>query len=190
MSITTSQQSFSALSSITQSDVICVLGEYTFLRLDNGDEAFYHNGCWITGADASCNEPSVFALAQRIARAGCKSLRCVELPVPNDEEWNWNDIITKLVHASFTRQIRGEIIMTLSNTLRCGRGVHFCSDPLLSGINNNLWFPLNGAEDLHAGIERILTMNGIAENVVRLDLLRDCHEYADYKVIYNRKISG
>lgn len=86
MSIATPLNLSFALAPVAQNDIIRVLGEYTFIRLDNGDEAFYHHGFWITGADASCGEPSVLGLAQSMARAGCKSLRCVELPVPDDKE--------------------------------------------------------------------------------------------------------
>lgn len=176
------------LAPVMQNDIIRVLGEYTFIRLDNGDEAFYHHGNLITGADACCGEPSVLGLAQSMARAGCKSLRCVELPVPDDAEWSWEDVVTPLVRASVTRQVRGELIVTASDNTRHGRGVHVCSDPLLSGANSNLWFPLSADEGWHAGIERVLTMNGVAENVVRLEPLRDGPEYTDFKVIYNRKI--
>lgn len=188
MSIATPLNLPFALAPVTQNDIIRVLGEYTFIRLDNGDEAFYHHGNWITGADASCGEPSVLGLSQSMARAGCKSLRCVELPVPDDKEWSWDDVVMQLVRASFTRQVRGELIVTVTENTRHGRGVHVCSDPLLSGMDNNLWFPLNAAEDWLTGIERVLTMNGVAENVVRLEPLRDGPEYTDLKVIYNRKI--
>ena len=188
MSIATPLNLPFALAPVTQNDIIRVLGEYTFIRLDNGDEAFYHCGNWITGADASCGEPSVLGLAQSMARAGCKSLRSVELPVPDDKEWSWDDVVTQLVRASFTRQVRGELTVTVTENTRHGRGVHVCSDPLLSGMDNNLWFPLNEEEDWHAGIERVLTMNGVAENVVRLEPLREGSEYTDLKVIYNRKI--
>ncbi|MDO6407442.1 hypothetical protein [Pantoea phytobeneficialis] len=188
MSIATPLNLPFAKPAVTQNDIIRVLGEYTFMRLDNGDEAFYHNGYWLTGTDAASGEPSVLGLAQSMARAGCKSLRCVELPVPDDEEWCWDDVVTQLVHASFTRQVRGELIVTASDNTRHGRGVHVCSDPLLSGANSNLWFPLSADEDWHAGIERVLTMNGVAENVVRLEPLRDGPEYTDFKVIYNRTI--
>ncbi|CBJ48239.1 hypothetical protein [Erwinia amylovora] len=188
MSIANSLNVPFAPSPVSQNDILRVLGEYTFIRLDNGDEAFFHHGNWITGADASCGEPSVLELAHNMARAGCKSLRCVEIAVPEDRNWCWNDVVTQLVRASFTRKVRGELIVTASNNTRHGRGVHVCCDPLLSGINNNLWFPLNPAEDWHAGIERVLTMNGVAENVVRLEPLWDGPEYTDFKVIYNQKI--
>lgn len=97
-------------------------------------------------------------------------------------------MVEKLVNTSLTREVRGELIVTCSGNARHGRSIHICCDLLLSGINNNLWFPLNDAEDWHTGIERVLTMNGIAENVVRLEPLRDGPEYSDFKVVYNRKI--
>lgn len=175
-------------SGVTLNDIIRVLDEYTFIRLDNGDEAFFHHGNWITSADAASREASVLGLAQRMAHAGCKSLRCVELPVPDDAEWCWDDVVRQLVRSSFTRQVRGELTVTCSENTRFGRGVHVCSDPLLSGIDSNLWFPLNLEEEWHTGIERVLTMNGVAENVVRQEPLRDGPEYTDVKVIYNRKI--
>ena len=73
-----------ACTPVSQADITRVLGEYCFIRLDNGDEAFFHNGHWLIGADGASGEPSVMGLAQRAARAGCKSLRCVDLPVPDD----------------------------------------------------------------------------------------------------------
>jgi len=176
------------LPTVTQADITRVLGEYCFIRLDNGDEAFFHNGHWITGADAASHEASIMGLAQRMARAGSKSLRCFDLPVPDDSDWSWDDIVTQLARSAVTRDVRGELTVTCSENTGYGRGVHVCSDPLLSGINSNLWFPLNPAEDWHAGIERVLTINGVAQNVVRLVPLRDCAECSDFKVIYNRKI--
>jgi len=53
---------------ISQNDILRVLGEYAFIRLDNGDEAFFHHGNWITGAHAASREPSVLGLAQGMAR--------------------------------------------------------------------------------------------------------------------------
>lgn len=85
-----------ALAPVMQNDIIRVLGEYTFIRLDNGDEVFYHHGNWITGADANC----------------------VELPVPDDKEWSWDDVVTQLVRASFTRQVRGDRATSMSDLMK------------------------------------------------------------------------
>ncbi|CAI1244612.1 hypothetical protein [Serratia ficaria] len=81
--------------------------------------------------------------------------------------------------------VRGEVIVTGCETKQ-GRGVHFCNDPLLSGINSNLWFPLSAEDDWFTGIERILVMNGVAVNVVSITPLNDGLAYRDWKVIYNR----
>ncbi len=89
-------------------------------------------------------------------------------------------------HNTSSESIRADITITVCQT-RQGRGVHFCGHALLSGSNCNLWFPLSESEDLHAGIERILTINGLAENVVRLTRLRGCISYDDYSVTFNRK---
>jgi hypothetical protein len=173
---------------VTQSDITRALGDFCFIRLDNGDEAFYYNGFWLASADGESNEPSVLGLAMRAARAGGKHLRCFELPVPEDKEWCWDDVVTALACCAITRDLRGELIVTGSET-RHGRGIHVCNDRLLSGINSNLWFPLNPTESWFSGIERVLMMNGVAENVVRIDSLRDCAAYHDWKVVYNRKVT-
>lgn len=177
----------SALTPVTQADIARVMGAYCFIRLDNGDEAFFHNGHWLDGADAASGEPSVLGLAQRAARAGGKFLRCMELPVPDSAEWCWSDVAEQLARSAVTVGVRMELIVTGCET-RQGRGVHFCNDPLLSGINSNLWFPVRPGEDWFAGIERILVMNGVAENVVSLTPLRDNPSCTDWKVICNRKV--
>lgn len=89
-------------------------------------------------------------------------------------------------HTAPADSIRENLTVTVCQT-RQGRGVHFCGHPLLSGSNSNLWFPLSESEDIHAGIERILTMNGLIENVVRLTQLHGDISYDDYTVTYNVK---
>lgn len=92
-------------------------------------------------------------------------------------------------HTKSAITARTDITVTVCRTKQ-GKGVHFCSHPLLSGSNSNLWFPLSESEYLHAGIERILTMNGMAENVVRLTRLPGNLSYDDYTVTYNAKQPG
>lgn len=96
----------------TQADIARILGEYCFIRLDNGDEAFFYNGYRITGAVAASREDSVMGLARRMARAGRKSLRCVDLPVPDDREWSWDDVVVQLVRCAATRNLCGEPTVT------------------------------------------------------------------------------
>jgi len=92
-------------------------------------------------------------------------------------------------HTASAGSVRTDITVTVCLTKQ-GRGVHFCCHSLLSGSNSNLWFPISECEDLHAGIERILTMNGLAENVVRLTQLHGDFSYDDYTVTYNAKQPG
>lgn len=44
MSISGSLKACAKPARVTQNDIIRVMGEYTFIRLDNGDEAFFHHG--------------------------------------------------------------------------------------------------------------------------------------------------
>ncbi|MGE9553647.1 hypothetical protein ACQPT2_21220 [Erwinia amylovora] len=173
----------------TQADIIRVLGAFCLITLDNGDEAFYVHGQWVTGADGASNEPTIGDLARRMARAAGQSLRCVDLPVPDDKEWCWSDVVEALVRAAGTREVRSSLIMSEIRSAK-GRAVHFCSDPLLSGSNCNLWFPLAEDEDLFAGVERILTINGVAENVARITPVRDGGNYTDWRVIFNLKVTA
>ncbi|HCB0310289.1 TPA: hypothetical protein MYM46_005857 [Klebsiella variicola subsp. variicola] len=46
---------------------------------------------------------------------------------------------------------------------------------------------MSSEEDWFSGIERVLMMNGLAENVVKLSPLNDGEVYHDWKVTYNRR---
>lgn len=80
-----------------------------------------------------------------------------------------------------------EVIVTGCVTKQ-GRAIHFCNHKLLSGSNNNLWFPVDTVDDWFSGIERVLVMNGLAENVVNLTPLIEGSEYFDWKVKYNLRV--
>ncbi|EJU24084.1 hypothetical protein HMPREF1144_0306 [Klebsiella sp. OBRC7] len=47
---------------------------------------------------------------------------------------------------------------------------------------------MNSDDDWFSGIERVLVMNGVAENVVKLSPLNDGKDYHDWKVIYNCRV--
>lgn len=98
---------------------------------------------------------------------------------------NGNSSVQQDVPAT-DNDVRHEVIVTGCVT-KYGRGIHFCNDELLSGANHNLWFPLSSEEDWFSGIERVLMMNGLAENVVKLSPLNDGKDYHDWKVTYNRR---
>ncbi|MGG6101310.1 hypothetical protein [Pantoea allii] len=177
-------------SPVSQADIARVMGAYCFIQLDNGDEAFYHHGHFVTCSDAGSNEPSVIDTARQSARAGGMPLRMFELPLPvqGDEEWCWNDVAEALARSAMTENVRASVTVTGCMTKLGGRGIHFCSHPLLSGVNSNLWFPVGENETWFSAVERVLVMNGLAENLTALDPLRDCKEYTDWKATYNRKV--
>lgn len=82
---------------------------------------------------------------------------------------------------------RGRLTAITCNT-KNGRGIHFCNDLLLNGSNFNLWFPVSADETWFVAIERILLMNGVAQNVTSVVALRECEEYTDFEIIFNRPV--
>jgi hypothetical protein len=65
---------------------------------------------------------------------------------------------------------------------------HFCSIPLLQGENCNLQWPVNPALSLFENIELVMILNGIANNVTRLDFVQAQGQSRDYQVIYNKPL--
>ncbi|WP_246874368.1 hypothetical protein [Pantoea ananatis] len=175
------------LTPVTQGDILRVLGSYCLIRLDNGDEAFYINGQFIHSTEGAKNDPSLTEIARLSARADDQSLRTFELPVPETDEVCWSDIVEQIARSAPCETVRGSVIVTGCRTKE-GMRIHFCKHPLLSGINSNLWFPVSREEGWFDAIERILTMNGLAENLTELEILRNCAEYTDWRAIYNRKV--
>ncbi|PKE27414.1 hypothetical protein CWS43_27085 [Rahnella sp. AA] len=81
-----------------------------------------------------------------------------------------------------------ESVMLIVAELDTGTGLHFCSHPVLSGANSNLWFPLPEGQSLHCAVEQLMIMNHVAHNVVRLDVFHKGDQHTDYKVIFNTEI--
>ena len=186
MSQLSNADSVDSLAPVAQEDIVRVLGAYCLISLDNGDESFWHHGHYVCAADGAAGEQSVADVARLAARAGGQSLRHAELPVP-DGDWCWNDIVERLARSALTETVRSSCIVTGSVT-RQGRCVHFCDHPLLSGVNDNLWFPVGQSESWFEAVERILTLNGLAENLAHLSPLRE-GEYSDWKATWNRQIN-
>ncbi|PHM37572.1 hypothetical protein Xmau_03788 [Xenorhabdus mauleonii] len=68
-------------------------------------------------------------------------------------------------------------------------GIHFCNNPILSGSNSDLWFPLSNEDSIFRGIERIMVMNHIAQNVTSIkEIRKNGKDSFDYEVIYNREV--
>lgn len=79
-------------------------------------------------------------------------------------------------------------VMLIVAELDTGTGLHFCSHPIMSGANANLWFPLQEGQELFAVVEQLLVMNHVAHNVVRLVPFHKGDRHTDYKVVYNPEI--
>lgn len=68
----------------------------TVIQLDNGDEAIYLHGECIACADIGQHDDPVTELGERLATTLGVPFRLLTLPVPNDDEWAWNDVVATL----------------------------------------------------------------------------------------------
>ncbi|EAW5070222.1 hypothetical protein FFC48_17100 [Salmonella enterica] len=69
----------------------------TVLRLENCDEAVYIHGLFLECADIAQGDKPLTDIAARLARLLKIPFRQITLPVPEDEEWCWNDIVDALL---------------------------------------------------------------------------------------------
>ncbi|SUF97928.1 putative cytoplasmic protein [Salmonella enterica] len=69
----------------------------TVLRLENGDEAVYIHGLFLECADIAQGDRPLADIAARLAGLLKMPFRQITLPVPEDEEWCWNDIVDALL---------------------------------------------------------------------------------------------
>ncbi|EAO8775842.1 hypothetical protein CDJ04_18555 [Salmonella enterica] len=67
------------------------------LRLDNGDEAVYIHGLFLECADIAQGDRPLTDIAARLAGLLKIPFRQITLPLPEDEEWCWNDIVEALL---------------------------------------------------------------------------------------------
>lgn len=70
--------------------------------------------------------------------------------------------------------------------LTFGKAFHFCSIEKLQGTDADLWFPLADPARLFEAVESVMQVNGIAHNVVGLNVIRQCDGCTDMRVIYNK----
>ncbi|MEN4610311.1 hypothetical protein ABEH06_23915 [Pantoea agglomerans] len=87
---------------------------------------------------------------------------------------------------SYRPNPRNKVTILVANQT-FGRGIHFCSIQKLSGEDADLWFPLPPDADLFSTVEGIMQINGIANNVTRIEPVRRSTGCTDYDVIYNVK---
>lgn len=68
----------------------------TGLRLKNGEEAIYLDGEYVAGRDLQERNEDVLAIGEKISEKLGVPFRLLEVPVPDDDEWSWNDITDSL----------------------------------------------------------------------------------------------
>jgi hypothetical protein len=66
--------------------------EIIAVSLDNGDSALFVNKDAVYQLDASESGQSPLSLGEYLAKSLGTELRTVNMPVPNDDEWSWNDV--------------------------------------------------------------------------------------------------
>ncbi|WP_337263702.1 MULTISPECIES: DUF5983 family protein [unclassified Serratia (in: enterobacteria)] len=68
----------------------------TAIQLDNGDEAIYLHGECIACADMGQRDDPVIDTGERLATTLGVPFHLLSLPVPDDSEWAWNDVVATL----------------------------------------------------------------------------------------------
>ncbi len=68
----------------------------TALKLDNGDEAIYLDGDFIACCDFADRDAAVIGLGMQLSRVMGVPFQLLTLPVPENEEWCWNEITDEL----------------------------------------------------------------------------------------------
>lgn len=81
-------------------------------------------------------------------------------------------------------------VTVIESRLDAGRGIHFCSHPVLSGGDSNLWFPVGLCDTLFEAVERAMVMNHQANNVVKITPVREHDSGRDWEVVYNVSVGG
>lgn len=158
------------------------------LQLDNGKEAVFLNGQYITDSHFTAGALPLADMAILFARACNQPFSQFNLPVQESEEGGWDVIAKGITQSAQSQSVRQKVIILLSE-LKMGKAFHFARHPLLSGINSNLWFPLDDERNLFQAVERVMIMNHLAENVVSVNKLADYPGGGDWQVTYNMKVT-
>lgn len=91
----------------------------------------------------------------------------------------------KDINTESSESPRAEVIVIVC-TLQERTAFHFCSVPLLQGLNCDLWWPMPEGESLHSAIESVMVINHIAHNVTSLNPIRRQGKSTDYRVVFNK----
>lgn len=89
---------------------------------------------------------------------------------------------------------RKELVMILISNSDGLMKFHFTSELSRANQEIDLWFPLSDKNNLFAEVEAVLTMNGIADHVVSIEVIRKMSnpgsECIDYKIRYAPVVRG
>lgn len=64
----------------------------TCIDLENGEFALYINGHYLSSEDGSGEKLYLGDILERLSRLPGVTTETVERPVPDSDEWNWNDV--------------------------------------------------------------------------------------------------
>ncbi|ELG2268028.1 hypothetical protein RNZ15_004137 [Salmonella enterica] len=64
----------------------------TCIDLENGEFALYINGYYLASEDGSGERLYLGDILEHLSRLPCVTTETVERPVPDSDEWNWNDV--------------------------------------------------------------------------------------------------
>ena len=84
--------------------------------------------------------------------------------------------------------MRASIVAIFTN-YPTGKLIHFCSHKVLTGSNNNIWFPIFDEKTLFQEIEKIMINCRVAQNVTHIERIRrgdnEKGYFEDYRITYN-----
>lgn len=74
----------------------------TCIDLENGEFALYINGHYLASEDGSGEKLYLGDILERLSRLPGVTTETVERPVPDSDEWSWNDVADSVFPACIT----------------------------------------------------------------------------------------
>lgn len=134
----------------------------TAIQLDNGDEAVYLDGEFIACCDLGERDDPVIGLGEILARSMGVPFRLLTLPVPDVEDWSWNDVTDALNWGARVQLPR----MMLRPVLEC-------STSHITEADNALLENLSSSDEdsgwiLNSGVGHLLRLDAVYDPLIRL----------------------
>lgn len=77
----------------------------TCIDLENGEFALYINGHYLSSEDGSGEKLYLGDILERLSRLPGVTTETVERPVPDSDEWSWNDVADSVFPALFSTRL-------------------------------------------------------------------------------------